>query len=171
MPLSLIVAFDHNQVIGYKNNLPWDLPEDLQHVKVTTSGGTIVMGRRNFESIGKALPNRRNIILTRNIDYTAKNCEIFHSVEEVLEATKDERVYIFGGEEIYKLFLPYVEKMYITKIYESFIGDTFFPDIKWDEWELQSRQKGKECKKVGIVYYFCEYKRKSQFHKEELYII
>lgn len=105
-------------------------PEELGYVKNTTKGHPIVLGRKNLESIGRALPDRRNIILTRDKSFTFTGCDIVHSIEDVFELCKNqEEIFIFGGEKIYNLFLPYVEKMYITKIHHEFVGDTFFQKL------------------------------------------
>lgn len=145
MKLSLIVAMTEDNVIGFENNLPWRLPNDLAHVKKMTQGHTLIMGRKNYESIGRPLPNRRNIILTRNKNYVAEGCEIATSMEEVFELiASDEKVFIFGGEEIYRMFLPYVGTMYVTRIYHKFKGDTFFPEIDWTQWV----QLGEEKKQI-----------------------
>lgn len=142
MKLSIIVAMDTNRVIGHNNQLPWHLPADLQHVKKLTLNHSIVMGRKNYESIGRPLPKRRNIILSRS-NYAASGCEIANSVEEVFEMCKNEdEVFIFGGEEIYKLFLPYVDKMYITLIHRKFDGDTYFPQVDMNEWREISNKEG-----------------------------
>lgn len=142
--IKLIVAMDENNLIGKDNKIPWNLPQDLQFVKAVTTGHTIVMGRKNYESIGHPLPGRRNIVISRNKDYSAPGCEVFTSVEDVLKATEnDEEVYIFGGTEIYKLFIPYCEMMIITRIYHSFEGDTYFPEVDWSRWVEIGCTKGK----------------------------
>lgn len=160
--LKLIVAMDRNQVIGNNNDLPWNLPEDLQHVKRLTTGHTIIMGRKNYESIGKPLPHRRNIILTRNPEYVAEGCEVFCSVEEVMNAiSNDAEVFVFGGEEIYKLFLPFVTTMHVTEIDETFEGDTFFPVHDWSEWESVKPGIGRHNADKSFIYYFNTYVRKA----------
>lgn len=134
-------------------------PEELGYVKNTTKGHPIVLGRKNLESIGRALPDRRNIILTRDKSFTFTGCDIVHSIEDVFELCKNqEEIFIFGGEKIYNLFLPYVEKMYITKIHHEFVGDTFFPEVNFDEWKEISVEKGIMNDKNPYNYYFyvCE---------------
>jgi dihydrofolate reductase (trimethoprim resistance protein) len=102
MKVSLIVAMDKNRVIGKENDIPWRIPFDWEHVKNTTKGYSIILGRKNLESIGRALPDRRNIILTRDKDYNFGGCEIAHSIEDVFELSKgEEEIFIFGGEQIY----------------------------------------------------------------------
>ncbi|ALC81344.1 MULTISPECIES: dihydrofolate reductase [Bacillus] len=163
MKVSIIVAMDKNQVIGKDNKLPWRLPRELQYVKKTTMGCPIIMGRKNYESIGRPLPGRRNIILTREKDYSAEGCEIVHSVEDVFKTCEgEEEIFIFGGEQIYRLFLPYTEKLYITKIHYEFEGDTFFPEIDWNEWEEVSSLQGITDEKNPYTYYFHVYERACQ---------
>lgn len=143
MKVSLIVAMGQNRVIGKDMDIPWRLADDWKYVKEVTSGHAIIMGRRNFESIGRVLPNRRNIILTRDKHFSVDGAEIAHSMDQVWSMCKgEEEVFIFGGEQIYKTFLPYVEKMYITQIYHEFEGDTFFPDVDISKWIQVSVREG-----------------------------
>lgn len=163
MGWSLIVAMDKNGVIGKNNSLPWKLPRDLEYVKKLTTGNTIIMGRKNFESIGRPLPNRRNIILTRNPNFSVEGCEVYRSVQEVINTCQDnEEVFVFGGREIYRLFLPYVSTMFVTRIHHEFDGDTYFPEIEWGEWEEVSYQKGVKDKNNPYDYSFHIYKRVKQ---------
>ncbi|UGB33065.1 DfrD/DfrG/DfrK family trimethoprim-resistant dihydrofolate reductase [Metabacillus sp. B2-18] len=161
MKVSLIVAMDQNRVIGYQNDIPWRIPRDWEYVKKVTKGHPIILGRKNSESIGRALPDRRNIILTRDKDFSFEGCEIVHSPEDVFELCKQENeMFIFGGEQIYKLFLPYVDKMYMTKIHHSFEGDTFFPEVNEKEWNEVSVKKGIKDDLNPYTYYFHVYVRK-----------
>lgn len=161
MNISLIVAMDQHRVIGKNNDIPWRIPKDWEYVKQTTEGYAIILGRKNLESIGRALPNRRNIVLTRNRKFSFPNCEVAHSLEEVFELCKDEEeIFVFGGEEIYRLFLPYVNKMYITKIHHEFKGDTHFPEVDLSEWTEVSVTKGITNKENPYTYYFHVYERK-----------
>lgn len=160
MKFSIIVAMDKNRVIGKKNDIPWRIPNDWEYVKNTTKGHTIILGRKNFESIGRVLPNRSNIILTRDTNFTYKECEIVHSLRDVFELCKKRKeIFIFGGEQIYNMFLPYVEKIYITKIHHEFEGDTFFPEVNFDEWKEVSVEKGILNAKNPYNYYFHVYER------------
>ncbi|MBA9086613.1 dihydrofolate reductase (trimethoprim resistance protein) [Fontibacillus solani] len=160
MQISLIAAMDRNRVIGKENDIPWRIPNDWQYVKKTTEGHPIILGRKNFDSIGKALPGRRNIILSRDIKLTIEGCEIAHSIKDVFDLCKNEdEIFIFGGEQIYKMFMPYVEKMYITKIHHEFEGDTFFPEIDVDEWKEVSVEKGIQNDRNPYIYYFHVYER------------
>lgn len=143
MIISIITAMDKNRVIGKDNALPWKLPSELQYVKAVTMGAPIVMGRKNYESIGRPLPGRRNIILTRDKNYKVDGCEIAHSKAQVLKMCAEEvEVFIFGGQEIYQLFLPIVDKLYITKINHEFEGDTFFPEVNMGEYIEISKKDG-----------------------------
>lgn len=161
MKVSLIVAMDKNRVIGKENDIPWRIPKDWEYVKQTTKGHPIILGRKNLESIGKALPYRRNIILTKQKDFTFNGCEIAHSIDDVFKLCKNEQeVFIFGGEQIYSMFLPYIEKIYMTKIHHEFEGDTFFPEVNVEEWNEVSVIKGVTNNKNPYEYYFHIYERK-----------
>ncbi|MCU6792596.1 DfrD/DfrG/DfrK family trimethoprim-resistant dihydrofolate reductase [Paenibacillus sp. WQ 127069] len=162
MIISLIVAMDKNRVIGKGNDIPWRIPSDWEHVKNTTKGHPIILGRKNLQSIGRALPNRRNIILTRDKDFSFEGCEITHSIEDVFKLCENEvEIFIFGGEQIYDMFLPYVEKMYVTEIHHEFEGDTFFPIVDFDEWKEVSVEKGIKDEKNPYNYFFHVYERKN----------
>ncbi|MFD1173933.1 DfrD/DfrG/DfrK family trimethoprim-resistant dihydrofolate reductase [Oceanobacillus picturae] len=162
MKVSLIVAIDKYRVIGKENDIPWRIPKDWEYVKNTTKGYPIVLGRKNLESIGRALPGRRNIILTRDKGFTFNGCEIAHSIENVFElCIKEEEIFIFRGEQIYNLFLPYVKKMYITKIHYEFEGDTFFPEVNYEEWNEVYVKQGITDEKNPYTYYFHIYERKA----------
>ncbi|MFA1820172.1 DfrD/DfrG/DfrK family trimethoprim-resistant dihydrofolate reductase [Virgibacillus oceani] len=161
MKVSLIVAKDENSVIGKNNDIPWRIPNDWDYVKNTTKGHPIILGRKNLESIGRALPHRRNIVLTRDRSFSFKDCEIANSIEEVFKLCKnEEEIFIFGGEQVYKLFMPYVEKMHITKIHHEFEGDTYFPEVNDDDWKEVSVEKGMKNEENPYDYYFHVYERK-----------
>lgn len=166
MKISMIAAMDKNRVIGKDNKMPWHLPKELQYVRKLTMGKSIIMGRKNFESIveaiGKPLDGRRNIVMTTDTSYKAEGCEVVHSIEEVLELCKDEKeIFIFGGEQIYKLFMPLAEKLYITKIKYEFEGDTYFPEFdEVNDWEEIARNKGVSDEKNIYTYYYHIYERR-----------
>lgn len=141
-PLSLIVAMDRNGVIGHNNQLPWRLPADLAFFKRTTMGHPVIMGRKTFESIGRPLPGRLNIIVTRNAGYTADGCVVVHSPEEALRAAGDTEAFVIGGAELYRLFLPLSDALYVTRIEDSFEGDTFFPELSASDWRLVEQWEG-----------------------------
>ena len=137
MSIKLICAISKNNVIGNKNQLPWNISEDLKRFKELTSENIIVMGRKTFESIGRPLPNRKNIVLTRNNNYRAKNAIVAHDLKNALELTgEDTNPYIIGGEEIYNLFLPIANRIELTRVHDIFDGDAFFPEIDLSKWEL-----------------------------------
>lgn len=134
--ISLIAAMSNNRVIGHAGQMPWHLPAELAYFKKITSHKTVLMGKRTFASIGKALPNRRNIVLTRQADFFAPNCEIFSSLAEALAALPaDTESLIIGGGELYRQTLPLAARLYLTFIDCELAGDTFFP--QWDPAEWQ----------------------------------
>ena len=152
MIISLIAAMGRNRVIGKDNSLPWKLPEDMKRFKELTLGKPVIMGRKTFESIGKPLPNRKNIILTRYKNYKAKECIVVHSVEEALKTIKgNEEVMVIGGEQIFREFLQKADKMYLTFIDEYFEGDTYFPEYNKDEWKEVQREEHKDDYKYAFV--------------------
>ena len=135
MKLSLIVAMDNNGVIGANGDLPWQLSADLQNFKKITMGKPIVMGRKTHESIGRPLPGRENIILTRDSNYQAEGCTVFQSLNEIFKHCKDvEEVMITGGAEIYKHTLEQVSHLYLTEVHTEIEGDTFFPEFDKGDW-------------------------------------
>jgi len=160
LQISLIAAMDRNRVIGKENDIPWRIPNDWKFVRKTTEGRPIILGRKNFESIGRVLPGRRNIILSRDTGLTIEGCEIAHSIQDVFDLCANEaEIFIFGGEQIYKMFIPYVSKMYITKIHHEFEGDTFFPELDRNEWKEISVERGIQDERNPYVYYFHVYER------------
>jgi dihydrofolate reductase len=131
MQLTAIVAMTPDRVIGRNGTLPWHLPEDLAFFKRTTSGHTVVMGRKTYESIGRPLPRRRNIVLTRDANWSAPGVEVIHSPEDLgLSGTPGERVFIIGGAEIYAAFLPHLDDLIVSHVKECFAGDTRFPEFE-----------------------------------------
>lgn len=140
MTLSILVAHDENRGIGFNNQLPWHLPNDLKHVKEITTGHTLVMGRETYESIGRPLPNRKNVVLTRNPDFKAEGVEVIHQLEDI--AKLDGQVFIFGGQTLFESFIDTVDDMYITVIHDTFQADTFFPPYTFKDWEVQSSEEG-----------------------------
>ena len=135
MIISLIVAMDENRVIGYKNKLPWNLPSELKYFRETTKGKPVIMGRKTHESIGRPMPERLNIIITRDKNYRTDNCIIVNNVHDAIKATKgSSEIIVIGGAEIYKLFLPIANRLYVTKVHGAFKGDTYFPEFNENEW-------------------------------------
>jgi len=140
MTVSIIVAIGENHAIGKNNQLLWHMPNDLKHFKDITSGRTIIMGRKTFDSVGKPLPRRRNIVVTRQ-DITIPGCEVVKSIEDGLALCKNEdEVFIGGGAEIYKLAMHLTNRIYLTIIHKIFDADTFFPEIDKNEWQEISRE-------------------------------
>jgi len=136
-----IVAVDRNWGIGYKNKMPWNIPGELSFFREKTMGNTVVMGRKTLESLpgGKALPGRRNIVLSRDNSLSIKDAEVVTSVEELLSIVQKDTVYIIGGEQIYKLLLPYCSKAYVTKVTGIYETDTSFPMLDRDcSWHVES---------------------------------
>ena len=155
--VKIIVAMSKNRVIGNNNQLIWKLSSDLKRFKELTTGSSIVMGRKTFESIGKPLPNRRNIIITRNNDYIVEGCEIVSSLEEALLLTNN-NCFIIGGGEIYKQALDITDKIYLTLVHKDFEGDTIFPELG-KEWAKISRKDFEADDKNQYKYSFIEYER------------
>lgn len=138
--ISLIVAHDEQRVIGYENGMPWHLPGDLKYFKEQTMGKPIIMGRKTFESIGKPLPGRRNIVITRNNSYSAEGVEIVASLDEALSLVGNvPEIMIIGGEQIFRLALPIADRLYVTVIHYSFKGDTFFPEYEGEFVEVSAQ--------------------------------
>ena len=157
--ISLIVAHDHNHVIGYENGMPWHLPGDLQYFKQKTMGKPMIMGRKTFESIGRPLPGRRNIVVTRDANYRADGIETATSIEEALALAGDvPEIMIIGGEQIFRLSMELTDRIYITKINHSFKGDTFFP-IYEDDFVLVSSQE-LETAPEGYTFQYQIYERR-----------
>ncbi|MDR6553717.1 dihydrofolate reductase [Paenibacillus qinlingensis] len=159
MSISFIFAMDRNRAIGVNNKLPWHLPGDLKFFKNVTMGHPILMGRKTYESIGKPLPGRRNVILTQNTAYQAEGCEVIHSVDEAIDAFPDQELFVIGGAEIFKLFASHVNRMYITYIEDEFEADTFMSDLDLTTWTLVSSEQGERNEKNPYEYYFRIYER------------
>ncbi len=139
--LSLIVAMDENRLIGASNQLPWRLPADLRYFKHTTMGKPIVMGRKTYQSIGKALPGRRNIVVTRNPSFHAEGCEVVHDIDAAIALCADsEEIMLIGGATLYEQTLPRATRLYITLIHHVFDGDTWFPEIDAKAWQVEKRE-------------------------------
>ena len=129
--ISAIAAISENKVIGRDNQLPWKIPGDLQRLKKLTSGHPIIMGRKTFDSIGRPLPNRTNIIITRDTKYKIQGAIIAHSIEEAIEKAKEvdqQEIFIFGGGEIFRQAMRYTNRLYLTYVHIAIDGDSFFPD-------------------------------------------
>ncbi|MEK7658514.1 MAG: type 3 dihydrofolate reductase [Patescibacteria group bacterium] len=160
--ISMIAAVAENKVIGNKNALPWHLPADFKYFKETTLGKTIVMGLNTFKSIGeKPLPERKNVVLNNDPNYIApEGCFLAKSIEEVLEMAKSEEVMVCGGASVYKQFLPYADRLYLTFIHQNFEGDTYFPEINTVEWKEIRREDHKADEKNSFDYSFVVLEKK-----------
>ncbi|MBW5802638.1 dihydrofolate reductase [Coxiella endosymbiont of Ornithodoros amblus] len=160
MIITLIAAMDKNRLIGRNNELPWHLPPDLAHFKSITLGKSIVMGRRTFDSIGKPLPHRRNIVITQQKNLIIRGCDIFYSLDDALSALTNElEVIIIGGARIFKEALPKADKMILTIIDHSFEGDVYFPKWNDKEWKITSKIKHEREEKNPYPFQFLELKR------------
>jgi dihydrofolate reductase len=155
MQLSIIVAMDRNRVIGKNDALPWHISEDLKHFKKITMGKPIVMGRKTHESIGRPLPGRENIIITRDKNYKAEGCTVLHSLEDIFKHCKDvDEVMITGGSEIYRYALEKASRLYLTEVHAEIEGDTFFPEFDRNEWQETSREAFNADEKNDYDYSF-----------------
>lgn len=160
--ISFLVAMDENRVIGKENQLPWHLPEDLKYFKRVTMGHPIAMGRKTHDSIGRVLPGRENIIITRQQDYRSNECTVFHSLDHFLDYCRDQKdeIFVIGGAEIFASVFPFADRLYITLIHHEFAGDTYFPEFVMSEWELISSETGLKDEKNPYDYEFRVYERK-----------
>lgn len=160
MEISIIVATSKNNVIGKEGGIPWHLSSDLKRFKALTTGHPIVMGRRTFESIGRPLPGRRNIVISNSVN-AIDGCDIMKSVDELLnDNSLDGKVFIIGGGEIYKQFLPYAKKVYLTEVETEIAdGDTFFPGLNPMEWIEVGRESHEANEKNDFNYSFVDYER------------
>ena len=160
--LSIIVAKAKNNIIGKDNKLIWNLPADLKRFKELTTGHTIIMGRKTFESLGRVLPNRKHIVFTQNPDFKVndENVQVVHSMLEIQEYIQNkEENFVIGGAMIYNLLMPYVTKMYITQINQDFEGDTFFQRIDTQVWNEVSREKGPQNEENNLDYEYVVYEK------------
>ena len=161
--LSIIVAIANENVIGKDNKLIWHIPEDLKRFKEITSGHKIIMGRKTFESLGRILPNRKHIILCNDMEMNIddENVEVLEDISELKEYIEsDEECFVIGGATIYRILMPYANKMYITKINQDFEGDVYFPEIKEEEWKEISCEKGLKNEENPFDYEYITYIRK-----------
>ncbi|MFT9819425.1 dihydrofolate reductase [Lysinibacillus sp. NPDC056185] len=158
--ISLIVAHDNNYVIGYENGMPWHLPGDLKYFKEKTMGKPMIMGRKTFESIGRPLPGRRNIVITRDENYQADGIEVVTSFEDALALAGDvQEIMIIGGEQIFRLSMDIADRLYITKINHSFNGDTYFPNYEQDFVQVSSVEP--ETAPEGYTFQYEIFERKN----------
>lgn len=162
--ISIIVATAENNVIGGDNKLLWHISEDLKRFKSITMGKTLVMGRKTFESLPGVLPGRKHIVITRDKEFNPQHeqVEVIHSIDEIINKYRDNsvEVLIIGGGEIYKQLLPYTDKLYLTKVFKSFEGDTLFPEVNEMDWFVDFESEVITDEKSNIKYQFIDYTRK-----------
>jgi len=160
--VALIAALADNRVIGRDNDLPWRMPADLRHFKELTTGHTVVMGRRTWESFPGALPYRRNVVVTRDPDYVADGAVVVHSLDEALRFAAeagDAELFIAGGSQIYGQALPIARRMYLTHIHAAIEGDTFFPEFDADAWRVTEKAHHAADERHAHAYTFATYER------------
>jgi len=161
MIISIIVAIAENNAIGKGNQLLWRMPADLKHFKDATTGHTVIMGRKTFDSVGKPLPNRRNIVVTRNVALQIEGVEVVNTLEKAISlCNENEEVFIVGGAEIYKMAMDLTDKIYLTVIHSVFDADTFFPVIDGAVWTETEVVKNKADEKNPFGYTFSTLVRK-----------
>jgi dihydrofolate reductase len=168
MKISLVAAVAENYVIGKNNDLPWHLPDDMKFFMATTKGHHVILGRKNYESLPekfKPLPNRTNIIVTRQRDYKAQGCLVVHSMEDALriaEENKESEAMVIGGSDIYALSLPYAHRLYLTEIHAKVDGNVFFPDFEKTAWAEVSRVHHTQDERHVYSFDFVVYERKDK---------
>lgn len=146
--LSIVVALTENNVIGTANSLPWRMSDDLKRVKALTMGHHLIMGRKTYESIGRPLPGRTTVIITRQSDYQAEGCLVVSSLKDAIEVAKnDTEAFVFGGGEIFKEALPLTDRLYLTRLHTTIKGDTHFPEINFSEWNVLDQKEFKADEK------------------------
>lgn len=158
MTLTIVVAIDSRRGIGVKNALPWRLPEDLAHFKRTTTGHPIIMGRKTFDSIGRPLPNRRNIVITRNPDWRHEGAEAVTSLAAAIALAGDDESFVIGGAQIFAEALPLTDRLIVTEIDKVFDCDTFFPEIAPGEWQETAREQH-HSEQTGLDFAYVTYQR------------
>jgi len=160
MNINLIVAVDEKNGIGKNNLLPWHLPADLKHFKAITSGHPIIMGRKTFDSIGKVLPNRRNIVISRQSELEIPGAEVTSSLKKaILLCENEDNVFVIGGAQIFEHALPIANVLYLTIIHHNFDADIFFPEIIKDEWIKEDYCRFEPDEKNPFPYSFIKYRR------------
>jgi dihydrofolate reductase len=161
--ISLIAAASENNVIGNRGRIPWTLPDDLRHFRKVTEGHPVIMGRKTYESIGHPLPNRRNIVITRQKGFAAGACDVVSSLDEaLLVADKDgeDDIFVIGGGEIYREALPRAERIYLTRVHAEVPGDAHFPEFHPDHWMEVSAQRHEADTEHAYPYTFLVYERR-----------
>jgi dihydrofolate reductase len=160
MKITIIAAIGKNRELGKDNDLLWHLPNDLKRFKKVTKGHTVIMGRKTFESLGKALPHRTNIIITRNKNYTAENCTVVNSLAEALQKVTNDNPFILGGAEIYAQSMDIADTLDLTLVDATFEADAFFPEIDTTIWKEVYREDHKTDEQHPYNYSFVTYKKR-----------
>lgn len=158
----LIWAMDRNGLIGKDGGMPWHLPAELQYFRKTTMGHPVIMGRKTFESLGKPLPGRHNVVLSRNPDFYPGGVEVMRHPGEVLDAFGGSPFFVMGGAQIYRIFLPHAEKLYVTRIDHAFEGDEWFPEVDWSRFRLVSGEDRPADERNPYPFRFEVYERTDQ---------
>lgn len=163
--MAIIAAVAENRVIGIGNSMPWNIPEDLGYFKSLTVGNIVLMGRKTYESIGRPLPERINIVFSkREMFKQVYNVSSIEELSQLIAEKKDcwqsKKIFNIGGSSLFQYFLPYTDTIYLTRIYRDFSGDTYFPEINFDDWKIISRQPGDCQAQNSFSYEFIVYKRK-----------
>ena len=158
--LSLIVAMSENRVIGRDGDLPWRLSADLRRFKRLTMGHHIIMGRLTYDSIGRPLPGRTTVVISRNRNYNDPHIKVARDLEEAIELAPDDyEVFITGGAQIFSLALPLVQRCYLTLVHTELEGDVLFPEVRWDRWQLTAQERHAADEKNQFNYSFLTYER------------
>ncbi len=160
MIVSIVVAIAQNNAIGKNNQLLWHLPADLKHFKQITSGHTIIMGRKTYDSIGRPLPNRRNIVITRNTDLAIEGAEVVTNLDDALAlCDQEDEVFIVGGAQIYEHALAKTNRIHLTTVHETYDADTFFPEIDKKDWKVINSEDHGPDEKNAVAYTFSTLER------------
>lgn len=158
MPISLIAAMAENRVIGHNNRIPWKIPGEQKLFRCYTEGHTVVMGRRTYESIGRPLPMRTNVVLTRSKNYHPPGCEVVNDHSTILETAHKKDIFVIGGEKIFELYLPCADNIYLSILHQKFEGDTWFPEFPESDFQIR---RDEEIEAV-IPYRFVHYQKKQK---------
>lgn len=162
MRVSVIAAVAENGVIGKSNALPWHLPTDLKHFRRLTTGHAVIMGRRNYESIGRALPDRTNVVVTHRTGFDAPGCVIAHTLGDAFAACRQgDEVFVIGGADIYAQTLGSAEKLYLTRVHAAVAGDVFFPPVDWSAWRETGRVRYEPDERHQYPYSFLTFERRA----------
>lgn len=160
--ISLIWAMDQQRLIGANNQMPWHLPADMVWFRQHTLGKSVMMGRKTFDSLGKPLPNRQNIILSRQHDLSMEGCQVLHHLDDVLARAENQELMVIGGAEIYRLMLPFAQRLYCTTIDATFTGDAWFPQLDMSVWQRTHHVQHAADEKNKYAYHFSIYERQAK---------